>query len=638
MKAPGHISGSALALTAIFLLGLPSLAQQAVPAAPSPPPAQVTQLLRASEMRADKLPTADVLATLPTGATVQVRSLEGGWAQVSWQESSGADSPGRPSEKTRVGWVRAGALNLQVGNAQAATLLNGRTERAHSAMTLGVRNLPARDNRHALIIGISRYADPRIPELPGTHVDRESATQMAQAMQVPPGNITYLQDEAATGDGIRKALQELSTRIEEGDRVFLHYSGHGTRYKDAQAGNCVEALLAYDGGPQGTVTNREMADLLKPIVKKSDKLFVMYDACHSGGIVQTAQTVRTRGFQNSNDEGVLRPKFVATSDECSRPVNVKGRNLAVEQTEQGALAQDIIYVSASRDNEVSFDDEEKGGLATQYMRDCMLRDAQDLDGSGAVSVDEIRQCAQGKLNQRMQNDALFKPHNITLHGNSSFVPTWFHQPVSEAMAAAVPQAEATSQPAPVQQFTGEQALRQIFDQRDAKRQVRAQLNKAPLKIGQDFVDLQLNSSRDGYLYVVMAGSDNRSLYLLFPNELDRDNKVSAGASVRLPRPHWRLRASGPAGTDSLLVMVTDQARDLAPLRDSPYTTKAGPFVKSLNDAQGRAALGYQLLTGSLGATGSCAGREGRNAQRSSNTGPACSDAYGAALLSVEEKD
>jgi len=627
MKTPGHLSGSALAFTAILLMGLPSLAQQAVPAAPSPPPAQVTQLLRASELRADKLPTADVLAALPTGATVQVRSLEGGWAQVAWQESTGAASPGRPSEKTRVGWVRAGALNLQVGNAQAATLLNGRTERAHSAMTLGIRNLPARDNRHALIIGISRYADPRIPELPGTHVDRDSATQMAQAMQVPPGNITYLQDEAATGDGIRKALQELSTRIEEGDRVFLHYSGHGTRYKDPQAGNCVEALLAYDGGPQGTVTNREMADLLKPIVKKSDKLFVMYDACHSGGIVQTAQTVRTRGFQNSNDEGVLRPKFVATSDECSRPVNIKGRNLAVEQTEQGALAQDIIYVSASRDNEVSFDDEEKGGLATQYMRDCMLRDAHDLDGSGAVSVDEIRQCAQSKLNRRMQNDALFKPHNITLNGNASFVPTWFHQPVSEAIAATAPQAEATSPPATVQQFTGEQALRQIFDQRDAKRQVSAQLNKAPLKIGQDFVDLKLKSSRDGYLYVVMAGSDNRSLYLLFPNDLDRDNKVSAGASVRLPRPHWRLRASGPAGTDSLLVMVTDQPRDLAPLGDSPHATKAGPFVKSLNDAQGRAALGYQLLTGSLGTTGSC-----------TTTRPACSDAYGAALLSVEEKD
>jgi hypothetical protein len=63
-----------------------------------------------------------------------------------------------------------------------------------------------------------------------------------------------------------------------------------------------------------------------------------------------------------------------------------------------------VHISASRDNEVSFDDELKGGLATQFMRDCMLRDAKDLDGSGALSVDEIRQCAQEKVEKRMQND------------------------------------------------------------------------------------------------------------------------------------------------------------------------------------------------------------------------------------------
>jgi hypothetical protein len=643
MKTPGSTTGSALAFTALLLLGMPGLAQKAGPVAPSPPLGQITQLLRASELRADKLSTADVLAALPSGSSVQIRSLEGGWAQVVWQDSSDTAPGGHPSGKTRIGWVRAGALNLQVGNAQAATLFNGRTEGTYSAMTLGVRSLPARDHRHALIIGISRYADPSIPDLPGARVDRESATQMALAMQVPPGNITYLQDEAATGNGIRQALQELSTRVEEGDRVFLHYSGHGTRYKESQAGNCTEALLAYDGGPLGTVTNREMAELLKPIVRKSDKLFVMYDACHSGGVVQAAQTVRTRGFHNTNDEGVLRPKFAAVPDECSRPVNVKGRNLAVEQTEQGALAQDIIYVSASRDNEVSFDDEEKGGLATQYMRDCMLRDAKDLDSSGAISIDEIRQCAQQKLNQRMRNDALFKPHNITLNGNAAFVPSWFNQPVplpDAAATAAVNAANAvtTTSPTSEQQFTGEQALRQIFDQRDAKRHVNAQVNKAPLKIGKDFVDMQLQSNRDGYLYVVMAGSDNRSLYLLFPNELDRDNKISAGTRVRLPRPQWRLRAAGPAGTDSILVMVTDQPRDLGPLRDSPNTTQAGPFVTSLNDAQGRAALGYHLLTGARGATGSCAGRGERHAEVSPPTDQACSDAYGAALLSVDESD
>jgi hypothetical protein len=611
---------------------------------------QSTQVHRATELRADKLPSAAVLSQLSAGTGVVLKNLEGGWAQV-----EATDSTGRPLS----GWVRAGALSLQAGAAQASTLANGRMGATSTAMSLGVRSLPPRDNRHALIIGIGKYADERIPNLPGTHIDRESATQMARAMQVPTANITYLQDEQATGEGIRKALAGLNDRVAEGDRVFIHYSGHGTRFNDPQAGGCVEALLAHDGGPQGTVTNREVAQLLKPITNKTDKLFVMYDACHSGGVIQSSSTVRTRGFSNANDDGLLRPKFASISEECGRPVNIKGRNLAIEQVAQGALPQDIIHVSASRDNEVSFDDEQKGGLATQFMRDCMLRDALDLDGSGAITMDEIRMCAQEKLNKRMQNDAHYKPHNITMNGNASFVPAWFAQAlpvaavpvvaalttptvatiastVASAPAASVPP-NSTVNPAPAVSaapaaLTGEQALKQMFDQRDAKRSVQVKLNKDKLRIGQDALDMVVQSDRAGYVSVAMAGSDNRSLYMLFPNDLDKDNAIAAGKPIMLPRPNWRVKAGGPAGIDSLLVMVSDSPRDLSALSTKPGASKAGPFVTSLNDAQGRAQLGELLINGKSAGATECGRNDARRAPKQ------CSDAYGAALFTVLEQN
>lgn len=461
--------------------------------------------------------------------------------------------------------------------------------------------LPApRANRHALIIGIGRYADAATPLLPGTRFDRQSATQMAQAMQVPLSNIRYLQDDQATGENIRKSLRELHASVQDGDRVFIHYSGHGTRFNDPALGGCVEALLAYDGGKSGTITNREMASLLQPLARKTDKLFVMYDACHSGGVIGSASPVRTRGFRNDNEEGVLRPKFSAISEECGRPVNVKTRNLLVETTAQGTLPQDIIHISSARDNEISFDDERRGGLATQYMRDCMLRDARDHDGSGAISIDEIRQCAQEKINRRMRNDQNYLAHNITLSGNAAFVPAWF----GHAMPTATAQAPA---PPPL---TGEHALRQMWDQRDAKRQVQVKLGKEPLRVGEDTLDFTVQSDRAGYLYVAMAGSDNQSLYLLFPNELDVDNRIEAGATLQLPRPSWRMRAGGPAGTNHLLVVVSDAVRDLSPLAAS----RTGPFVSSLNDAEGRFKLGA-LMTNAAGAG---------------------SDAYGAAIVPLEE--
>ncbi len=627
--------------------------------------AQVTTALRATELRTDKLPSASAIAPIAPGAAVRLISLEGGWALV---EFAG-----------RQGWVRASALNLPVDASSASSVPTGRQATGtvvNAALTLGVRSLPLRSNRHALIIGVSTYSDPNIPSLPGARVDKESATQMAQAMQVPAGNIRYLQDAQATGDNIRKALADLNASVQEGDRVFIHYSGHGTRYNDPQAGGCIEALLAHDGGQSGTITNREMSKLLKPITEKTDKLFVMYDACHSGGLVANASPYRTRGFTTPEDEGTLRPKFSAITEECGRPVNIKTRNLTVEQVSAGALPQDIIHISASRDNEISFDDANKGGLATQFMRDCMLRDAKDLDGSGAISMDEIRQCAQAKLNDRMKNDANFKPHNIQLTGNTGFVPAWFsqastvaslapvtavatgpattasapvaltptrppapalvapaHMPAAVSvpaqpprpMAAAPTPASVVVAPAPAQ-LSGEQALRQMFEQRDAKRRVQVALTKDKLKIGQDSLDFFVQSERAGFLYIAMAGSDNKSLYMLFPNDLDQNNRVEAGKQITLPRPNWRVRASGPEGKNTLLVFVSDAPRDLASL----VASKVGPFISSLNDAQGRANLGALMGSSALLSSQECVGTSSRR------NNPLCSDAYGATLVSIEE--
>ncbi|MES2283627.1 MAG: caspase family protein [Pseudomonadota bacterium] len=637
------------------------------------PLVQVTTTVRGTELRSDKLGSAPVTGNLQAGARLNVLGVEGGWALV---DASGAR-----------GWVRANALNLQSGSSAASAMDSGRQASGNTAVTLGTRGLSPRINRHALIIGISKYGDPGISPLPGARIDRESATQMAAAMQVPASNISYLQDEQATGENIRAALKSLESRVQEGDRVFIHYSGHGTRAYDKEAGGCVESLLGYEGTYNALLTNREMASLLKPITNKTDKLFVMYDACHSGGIVSNASTVRTRGLGmagsrmdplgNGNDEGLLSPKVANISEECGRPVNVKTRNLLVESVTAGTLPQDIIHISASRDNEVSFDDSMKGGLATQFVRDCMLRDAVDLDKSGAISMEEIRQCAQAKINQRMQNDANYKAHNLMLSGNIGFVPAWFSQvqlaagpaaqpaalpvavpvavapapvrpppaaaPAAPPVVAALPAARPPAAPAPVAVvatppalvatpapvvavLTGEQALRQMFEQRDAKRRVNVSLGKTQLKIAQDTLELSVQSDKAGYVYVALAGSDNKSVYVLFPNDLDQNNRIAAGEILRLPRDNWRVKAGGPAGTNNLLVFVADGPRDLGQLSAS----KAGPFVMSLNDSEGRAKLGALMAASVTVTSQACQ----TNASRRNN--PLCSDAFGAAMVSVDE--
>ena len=165
----------------------------------------------------------------------------------------------------------------------------------------------------------------------------------------------------------------------------------------------------------------------------------------------------------------------------------------------------------------------------------------------------------------------------------------------------------------------------MFAQRDAKHPVQVSLGKSKLTIGKDALDVSVQSGKAGYVYLAMAGSDNQSVYLLFPNDLDQNNRIEAGQKLELPHSNWRVKAQGPAGIDHLLVVVSDAPRDLSKLAVS----KAGPFMVSLNDQNGRAQLGALLTTSKDGNSAACAGASAR-------TNALCSDAYGAAMFTVDE--
>lgn len=527
------------------------------------------------------------------------------------------------------------ALNLSKAFLAAIVLITASASAEESA--------PAKYNRHALIVTIGNYSDPSIPSLPGTRIDKDSATKIAEQMQIPLGNIQYLSDEQATGKNIERAIQDLGKRVGDGDRVFIFYSGHGTRYENplfgtkyqkADAPRCVEALLPFDGA-KGAITNREMATLLEPITRKTDKLFVLYDSCFSGGIVSTAQ-VKTRSLGNEPEE--FRPKFATTSDECGQAINLKTRNLVVEQIASGALPQDIVHLSAARENEASLDGA-GGGLATQSVRDCMLGGAVDLDNSGAISIEEIRACAQGKIDKQLAGNGTVKPHHLVVNGNTGFIPSWFNRP--SLNPAPKPQAdnnrtkpEAASSAKPTVTQKPETldaatlAVQQIFEQRSGKRKVEVSLNKTNLLIGKDTLEFSVKSDKPGYLYIVLAGSDGKSLYLLLPNDIEKSNKLTANQAITYPNSKWKIKAAGPAGTDKLLFIVSDEPRDLSQL----HGTKQGPYLHSLNDAQGRSQLGAFLTSSKTSSKNQC-----RAASKTNNNGK-CSDAFGAVLLDLKESN
>ena len=132
-------------------------------------------------------------------------------------------------------------------------------------------------------------------------------------------------------------------------------------------------------------------------------------------------------------------------------------------------------------------------------------------------------------------------------------------------------------------------LTDIEQQRDPRMVLDVKLNKPALKIGKDALDFSIKSSHDGYIYLVLLGSDRKSFYVLYPNGLDNDNRIKAGQTRKLPRPDWQLQAAGPPGLNHLLVMVSSSPRQLDRLTMAePNATN--PFTFALNEIGGRAAL------------------------------------------------
>jgi hypothetical protein len=281
----------------------------------------------------------------------------------------------------------------------------------------------AAEGRYALIIGIGQYSpDSGASVLPGIPKDMENVRKIARAMEIEERNIVELRDAQATRKNIVQALEKLRQQVQNGDQVLIYFSGHGTRL--SAAGRCSEGLITYTPGAYTVadlLSEEDLARYTQPISQKADKLITLFDSCFSGGVL----AARTRSL--AQDLGI-RPRFSPAASECSVPVNDRNtRSFAPVMTRLGAAQENFVQIAAANYNEVSWDFPTIGGLATHSLTQCLLGDASDLNRSGAVSLDEVRQCAQAKVDAAMKPFASTgrAPSTIQVRGarNLIVVPT-----------------------------------------------------------------------------------------------------------------------------------------------------------------------------------------------------------------------
>ena len=496
----------------------------------------------------------------------------------------------------------------------------------------------AQNNRAALIIGIEHYRNPvTAPSLLGVPADMNSAKQIAKAMGIPDKNVTVIQNQQATKRNLMEAFKKVSEFGANGGRVFIYFSGHGSRDYDHKKKQCYEGLLSYD---EELITNEEIASATQKLKDNVDKTIVLFDACHAGGVLKTALQTRSTGSSSALS---LTPKFVAKGSlddvmACRAATNFQTRGLFDQATRLGALQENLVLISSARPDEVAWDEGPgAGGIATQALRDCLLGQARDTNTSGAITLEEIRACAQVKMDQKLPGPNP-KASNLVIRGNRNLIPvvaapsapppepvivttvtptkpleqlTQNKPPVEIAPTKPTPVTSNPLKPPPVVAAPTPAApvspqsvdaplaslatLKDIEAQRNPMRKLDIKLAKKTLKINQDYLDLQIKSSHDGYLYLVLLGSDKKSFYMLYPNKLDGNNRIQAGKTINLPNQTWQIKAAGPAGVDHILVLVADSERDLKAL-EALGADKNSPFVYALNNPSGRSAV-INYLTG-----------------------------------------
>jgi Caspase domain len=156
--------------------------------------------------------------------------------------------------------------------------------------------------QHVLLIGIDAYQ--KVDPLYGSVNDVDSLERLfLDRLQVHPSRITklvapheghirsgHLREDKPTSANIRQALEHLASDVvQPDDRVFIHYSGHGTQVFSRINHAVREALVPVDARAGGELLfDDEINDLLRRIAERTQDLTVVIDACCSAGTTRSA--------------------------------------------------------------------------------------------------------------------------------------------------------------------------------------------------------------------------------------------------------------------------------------------------------------------------------------------------------------
>ncbi len=178
-----------------------------------------------------------------------------------------------------------------------------------SRMTIPVRRREAavssqfKGRKFALIIGVSRYKyhDGGLNDLAYPDADSRAVRDFLQRREgggFNSSDISYLENEQATLEGVRGALARMLPRAGADDLIFIFIAGHGG--PDPYAPQNLYFLLHDTKVADMPHTGLQMTELQEQLDNsvRAQRVVVFVDTCHSAGL-SGEKFVATRGVENN---------------------------------------------------------------------------------------------------------------------------------------------------------------------------------------------------------------------------------------------------------------------------------------------------------------------------------------------------
>lgn len=236
-------------------------------------------------------------------------------------------------------------------------------------------------DKYAVVVGVSRYKDPVIPQLQFADKDAQTIRNFllsAEGGSFQPEKIKYLVNEDATMKNLRTALYTFLADAQKEDLVVIYFAGHGAPDPNDPRNLY---LLPYDtevynmGGSAFPMW--EMQDVFTRVIK-AERIVTLTDACHSAGI----------SGQSPGVDSSPRQVLGASRDLSIRPIH---NNLINQYLAHYASEGQRAVLTASDISESSMEGKMWGGghgVFTYFVMEGLNGKA-DEDADGTVTAGEL---------------------------------------------------------------------------------------------------------------------------------------------------------------------------------------------------------------------------------------------------------